>query len=114
MARPATSVSLTDEDRTILTRWVRGTTTEQRLVVRAKIVLAAAGGTATQDIARDLALRPATVSKWRKRYAEGGLAALQDQPRSGRPAHYGEQDEVRILRQLDTKPPPGYAGGEEE
>lgn len=100
---------MTDEDRTTLTRWVRGGTTEQRLVVRAKIVLAAAAGAATQAIANHLALRPATVSKWRKRYAEGGLAALQDQPRSGRPAQYGEQDEVRILRQLDEEPPPGYA-----
>jgi transposase len=73
------------------------------------MVLAAADGAATQSIASDLGQRPATVSKWRKRYAEGGLAALQDEPRSGRPAQYGEQDELRILRQLDQAPPPGYA-----
>ena len=85
MGRPATRVAVTNEDRATFTRWVQGGTTEQRLVLRAKIVLAAASGAATQDIASDLGLRPATVSKWRKRYADGGIAALQDQPRSGRP-----------------------------
>jgi transposase len=72
------------------------------------MVLAAAAGAATQDIARDLGQRPATVSKWRKRYAQGGIAALQDEARSGWPAQYGKQDELRILQQLDQEPPPGY------
>lgn len=109
MARPATTVALTDEDRATLTSWVGAGTTEQRLVVRAQIVLAAASGAATQQIAADLGQRPATVSKWRKRYAEGGIVALHDQARSGRPALHGEEDEARILRQLDQEPPLGYA-----
>lgn len=109
MARPATPITLTDDDKAVLTSWVRAGTTEQRLVLRAKIVLAAAEGQATQDIARELNQRPATVSKWRVRYSQGGIAALQDEPRSGRPARYGEQDELRILQLLDQEPPPGYA-----
>ena len=102
-------VALTDEDRVTLSSWVRAGTTEQRLVLRARMVLAAADGAATQEIARGLGQRPATVSKWRKRYAEGGIAALQDEPRSGRPAQYGEPEELRILQQLDQEPPPGHA-----
>ena len=109
MGRPATVVTLTDDDRATLSSWVRAGTTEQRLVLRAKIVLAAAQGRGTQEIVTALEQRPATVSKWRLRFALGGVAALQDEPRSGRPARYDEQDELRILQLLDQDPPPGYA-----
>jgi len=100
---------LTDDEKTALTNWVRAGTTQQRLVLRAKIILAAADGKATQDIAAALDQRPATVSKWRKRFAQSGIAGLHDEPRSGRPAQYGDQDELRVLALLDQDPPPGYA-----
>jgi len=88
---------------------VRAATTEQRLALRAKIILAAAEGQATQDIAVALGQRPATVSKWRLRFSQGGIAALQDEPRPGRPAQYGERDQLRVLALLDQDPPSGYA-----
>lgn len=109
MARPAIAVVLTDEDRATLESWVRATTTEQRLVRRAKIIMAAAAGQETQAIAENLGLRPATVSTWRKRFAEAGIVGLQDKPRSGRPRRYKEQDEQRVLQLLEQAPPAGYA-----
>jgi transposase len=109
MARPATPIVVTPEDRTTLEGWLRAGTTQQRLVLRARIVLAAAEGQETQQIAVALAQRPATVSTWRRRYAEGGIAALQDEPRSGRPRQYDETDDTRILDLLDQDPPAGYA-----
>ena len=93
----------------MLTSLTRAGRAEQRMVLRAKIVLAAANGQETKDIAAALHQRPATVSKWRKRFAESGLAGLQDEPRPGRPHRYGEEDEKRILRLLDQDPPTGYA-----
>lgn len=109
MARPATAVVLTDVDRATLHSWVRAPTTEQRLVLRARIILAAADGEETQAIAKRLGQRPATVSTWRKRFAEAGIAGLQDKPRSGRPARYQPEDELRVLELLDQPPPKGYA-----
>jgi len=109
MSRPATAVVLTDEDRATLESWVRATTTQQRLALRARIVLAAAAGQETQAIAESLGLRPATVSTWRKRFAEAGIVGLQDKPRSGRPRRYQEEDEQRILQLLEQDPPAGYA-----
>ena len=82
MARPATPISLTEEDRTTLEQWARSATTEQRFVVRARIVLAAAEIQSTEAIARRLELRNATVSKWRTRFAQQGLSGLHDRPRS--------------------------------
>jgi len=109
MGRAATSIKLTPEDRRVLEGWVRATTTEQRLALRARIVLAAAAGTATERIAVTEGVRPATVSKWRKRYAARGLVGLQDSPRPGAVRRYDSGVERRVLEGLDQKPPAGYA-----
>jgi transposase len=109
MARAATPIELTDEERSTLESWVRKTTTEQRLARRARIVLEAAAGRATQEIAALLQVRPATVSTWRMRFAQRRLGGLADAPRPGKPPTYDESTERRILAQLDEPPPDGYA-----
>lgn len=58
--------------------------------LRARILLLAAEGVPNTDIARRLAVSRPTVVTWRKRYSAGGVAALADAPRSGRPAHIDE------------------------
>jgi transposase len=108
MARNAAAVTLTDEERATLSGWIRAGTTEQRLVLRAQIILAAADDQQTQAIAARLGQRPATVSKWRGRFAAQGLAGLQDEPRTGRPRRYAEADELRLLALLDQEPPARY------
>jgi transposase len=109
MSRNATALVLTPEDRSVLDTWVRAGRTERRLVERARIVLAAADGQNTIEIARSQHLRPATVSKWRVRFSRGGLGGLQDAPRPGAVRQYDEITERRILAKLDEAPPSGYA-----
>jgi len=53
MARQATEVRLTDEEQEVIKGWVKRPTTEQRLVLRSKIILRAAEGAKTKEIARD-------------------------------------------------------------
>src|SRR6266545_722634 len=56
------------------------------LAVRARIVLACAEpGASNARVARDLGLSVATVRRWRAAFARGGLDALLDAPRGGRP-----------------------------
>src|SRR5260370_17075978 len=109
MGKSATVVELSEEDRAVLEGWVRASTTEQRLVQRGRIVLAAAAGTPTGSIARRHGVRAATVSKWRTRFAARGLVGLQDAPRPGRARRYDAEIERRVLAALDQKPPAGRA-----
>jgi transposase len=110
MGKTATVVELSGEDRAVLEGWVRASTSEQRLAQRGRIVLAAAAGTPTQRIARLYGVRPATVSKWRTRFAARGLAGLHDAPRPGPARRYDSEVERRVLAALDKKPPAGRAG----
>ena len=109
MSKTATEVKLTPEDAETLQKWCRTSTTQQRLVLRARIVLAAARNESTTRIAEREKVRRATVSKWRQRYARQGLRGLQDVPRPGPRRRYGEATQQRVLKQLDQPPPPGYA-----
>ncbi len=78
------------------------------MALRARIVLAAAAGQSNLAIAESLRVRPATVSKWRVRFARAGLGALFDAPRPGVRRRYDAAAERRILAQLDETPPPGH------
>jgi transposase len=64
---------------------VRRTTAAAGLVRRARIVLLVAEGEPLDRIARQLGVRPNVVRTWADRYRAGGLDALRDRPRSGRP-----------------------------
>src|SRR4051794_39564094 len=79
------TVSLTASERCWLEQLVRRGTVTHRQVVRAQIVLLAAGGLANQLIARKLGVAATTVRKWRRRCCLEGLDGLTDRPRSGRP-----------------------------
>jgi transposase len=105
----ATPIELTAAERVTLVGWVRSSTTEQRLVERARIVLAAAAGRPSRAIAREVGCARGVVSKWRVRFAKDRLAGLADAPRAGKPRTYGEDAGRRILALLDRRPPPGFA-----
>ena len=82
-------LEVSDEDRVELERRVRSTTTAQRDVTRARIVLAARAGWSNRAIGADVAMHYNQVAVWRRRFAERGLAGLKDEPRPGRPLIYG-------------------------
>ena len=112
MIPAAREVRLELEERALLEARVRAPTTEQRDVLRARIVLLASEGASTRSIARALGVMPRTVSLWRIRFAEEGLAGLSDRARPGgraSSAKYDATSDRRILTLLDEPAPSGYA-----
>jgi transposase len=109
MIPDAIKVRLKPKARAVLEARLRAATTEQRQLLRIRIVLEAAEGTSTREIARELDTTPTTVSLWRGRFARQGLDGLEDLPRSGTPPIYGEGTDNRIRSVLDQPPPPGFA-----
>ena len=77
-------IVLTDLDRSALERTVRSKTSEQRRVLRARIVLLSAAGQPDRAVAQQLGVNRHTVRLWRQRFGEQGLAGLEDAPGRGR------------------------------
>lgn len=78
-------ITLTDQERKVFETWSRGRSTPTRLVLRAKIVLAAADGEMNQSIAAKVGTSKKTVSLWRGRFAQDRLGGIEkDAPRPGR------------------------------
>src|SRR5258705_13980637 len=98
MIPDAIEVRLKPKERAVWESRLRAATTEQRQLLRIRIVLEAADGSGTREIARELDTTPTTVSLWRgalcprKARRAGGSATLRhaaDLQRSHRQAHTG-------------------------
>jgi transposase len=76
------------------------------LAQRARIVLLAADGVSNVAISERLGVSKPTVTSWRDRYRDGGMAALDDRPRSGRPRTLDHREIVAAT----LKSPPAKLG----
>jgi transposase len=70
-------------------------------------VLACLQGKEIQQVAREIGTSVPTVSKWRRRFAQGGVSGLRDRARSGKPATYDSTFRDRVLALLEQPPPEG-------
>ena len=110
MAAHPRRIEIPNEERPALERLARSRVGEARLVERARIVLAAAEARPAHEIAARLGCGERTVKLWRARYAAGGLAALRDKPKSGRPLTYGPELRARLIALACTRPPTSLEG----
>src|SRR5579862_4778197 len=98
-------VVLSLEEREVLERWARRPTSAQALAFRCRIVLAAAEGRASKEIAAELGCNHNTVSKWRGRFARRRLDGLHDEPRPGKPRSISDEDVERVIvKTLEERP----------
>jgi transposase len=94
------ALSLSDTDREQIGRWLSAHGTPQQVVLRCRIVLAAAAAQSDFALASALALNRKTVMLWRARFAEQGLPSLWEiAPGRGRKATY---DSAKIKAIVDT------------
>jgi transposase len=85
---------------------LRSSTVEAGLAQRARIVLLAADGVPNAEIGRRVGVSRPTVIQWCNRYETGGIGALGDLQRSGRPATV---DEIAVVT-ATLNPPPESLG----
>src|SRR5687768_5016420 len=108
MAAHVRTVEVPDADRRELERRARSKGAPAREVERARIVLLAAEGVPGKRIAALVGCAEPTVVTWRGRYAEHGLAGLDDLPRPGKPPQLPEALRDRVLELTLTQPPTQY------
>jgi len=111
MARAASSdlVVLGQRRKARLEAIVARPSSPQGLVRRARIVLLAHRRWSNSAIAAELGCTPGTVCTWRGRFVRGGMPALFDRPRSGRPEIYGPDVRLAIVAAATSTPPPGVS-----
>jgi transposase len=104
--RTAAPVELNPEQRVALERIARQRTLPARLVERARIVLRAWEGLENKQIAAEMGIMPEKAARWRNRFLEGGLAALEkDAPRPGRTRIITERQVKKVVKMtLHQKP----------
>jgi transposase-like protein len=93
-------------DRAKLERRARDRGAEARVAERARIVLLAADGLTGPQIAERVGCTEPTVVKWRRQYAAGGLAGLEDAPRPGGPRTVLTDEAVGEILSATVTPPP--------
>ncbi len=104
--RVAPEIILTSQERAELTKLSRSKLSSVRLAQRARIVLLAAQGMKSQDIAQQLGVGRVQVSRWRERYAQSRLAGIErDLPRGAPSATV----DVARLVELTTQSKPEAA-----
>ena len=96
------AVEVSPRDREVLQGWLRAPSVRAGLAQRARIVLLAADGVATGEIASRLGASKQTVISWKNRYRDEGVGGLDDRPKPGRPQVI---DEAQIVVATLEAPP---------
>ncbi len=99
-------LTVPDADRAKLERRVRDRGAPARVVERARIVLLSAEGLTGPQIAQRVGCTEPTVIKWRRQYAEAGLAGLQDARRPGGPKTVLTEQGISEILAATVTPPP--------
>lgn len=106
--RIAAPIILSEQERGVLKSWARGRKLPLRLIQRAQIVVMAAEGVPSQDIAERLGVSRPTVQLWRERFLSLRLEGLKkDAPRPGRLPTIPEKKVRAVVEATLRTTPPG-------
>lgn len=107
MRTPASSVSLTVEEREELEARTRSRSGRADAAKRARVILLLADGVPYEEITRVSGCSSATVALWKKRFLDDRLAGLEGRHRGSQPRVLTPKLEARILNWTRKKPPSG-------
>src|SRR2546428_8750048 len=98
-------VVLSGEERVVLERWARRPTSWQGWAFRGRVVVAAAEGRSSTEMAAELGCNPSAVGRWRGRFARRGIDGLHDEPRPGKPRSISDDEVERVIVKTLEGPP---------
>jgi transposase len=101
--------TLTKADQQHLTAITRRGRTKARTFQRASALLQLQAGHTLLQMAEALQVSRQSVARWRDRYRQAGLQALDEKPRSGRPVRLDGKQRARITALACSTPPQGRA-----
>jgi transposase len=96
--RQLATLEVSDEEKQVLRGIANRRKTEQRLALRARIVLLCAEGVSNMEVAHRLDTTRSTVGKWRDRFVKLRLDGLCDDPRPGAPRRVSDERVDEVIR----------------
>jgi transposase len=105
MFKNANPVVLAPEQRSELEGMTRSTRIRAGLARRAAMILALADAVPYERITEKFGASSTTISRWKRRFLDKGVAGLLDAPRSGRPDKLSAAIEAKVLKLTKQKPP---------
>ena len=104
MSRYKPLVEHNTTDRIELRRIVQNPLSDPDFTIRARAILLFLDGSKGDAIAKELKVRPNTVSDWRKRYELNGIEGLYDKAPKGK---RGSEARNKVLKLVEEAPPEG-------
>ena len=105
MAQQVAPLAVSAEQRAVVEATLRRRDLAPRVRERLEMVKGAALGQDEATIATWVGRTPRTVRRWLRRFAAGGIAALADVPRPGRPPEADAAYLAALEAAVDTPPP---------
>ena len=103
--RIAPTIELTASEKSELEKVTRSTTADAGSVVRARIILTAAGNLDNVEVAKSVGVSVNSVGKWRRRFSDQRIAGLRDMPRPGRKRIIGPDKVKEIVKKTIEERP---------
>jgi len=107
MPQKTVPVNLSESEVARLEQWIRSGSTPQQVVLRCRIILAAASGEQDKQIAGTLGIKRRMAARWRHRARQQGIGCVWEiAPGRGRKARIGATKIAKIVEDtLHTHPP---------
>src|SRR5271156_2949556 len=107
MRRNQRVLAIADEQRSELTKWAQSRTLPAGDVFRARLILALADGASYSQIMRSLRTTAPTISRWKQRFEQQGMAGLDPRHKGSQPRVANAAVQAKIARKTQQKPADG-------
>lgn len=107
MARTSASPTINTQTKGQLLAYVNSHTAEQRMALRAQLILDWLDGLSYLESAKKNDVSEPTISKWRQRFKAQGLEGLRDKQRSGKPSAITVEQRKKVVHLACSKPSDG-------